>query len=455
MVHAASHGVAQQSTRQAVQRAYHPGDFVSWEALAGLAIGGLLALGFFPHAVPVGLAGAAWRLSCLSYALVCLRRRSDGRQAAAMFNVFVPFLAGVVIDAAALHTAECLADLARQLFIVSFAVIVFAAARDPVARRVGLWALFVVALVILGDALVRTLPTLSSGWSYAGARVLKGKSFQNGYNANEVCFAALVALITGTCDRQVPRWLLLAAMALVGVCSAFLTARAPLLALVAGVVGGWAIARTPVWVACARHRWLGAAVTAPAIAGFLAIFVSQIDAIAHSAVAPLLAGRAALWQIAAAAWTQQPLFGFGPGSFQAVIHANLGKAYLDTADRFTSLYQLQAGGFHNLWLSVLVERGVVGLIGLFSSWCLLAGLALSHGSALPGPRRVLVGTLLVSLFLRGQVELAGLFDDAGDPIDEVIMMAIGLTFPHVAMPRARRGRDLAALAAAAKLSMRR
>ncbi len=184
------------------------------------------------------------------------------------------------------------------------------------------------------------------------------------------------------------------------------------------------------------------------IGGFLAEFTSHIDAIAHSSYAAQLAGRAALWQTAMRAWPQQPLFGFGPGSFQAVIHANLGKAYLTSPDQYTELYQLQAGGFHNLWLSVLVERGVVGLVGLFASWCLLLGFALRHGGGLPGARRVLVFTVLVTLFLRGQVELAGLFDDAGDPIDAIIMMAIGLTFPQASLRPRFRARDLAAQAAA-------
>jgi O-antigen ligase len=182
----------------------------------------------------------------------------------------------------------------------------------------------------------------------------------------------------------------------------------------------------------------------------LDLFVSHIDAIAHSGFAAELAGRAALWQIAIRAWPQQPLFGFGPGSFQAVIHANLGKAFVTTPDQFTELYQLQAGGFHNLWLSVLVERGAIGLGGLFVSWCLLAGFALRRGGELPGSQRLLVLVLLATLFLRGQVELAGLFDDAGDPIDAIVMMAIGLTFPQLSLRPAFRARDLAAQAAAAQ-----
>jgi O-antigen ligase len=434
---------------QLAARAQYSAEVLSWEALAGLAIGVLMIFGFFPHVLP-GLAGAAWRLSCLAYALLCLARGADRRQAMAMVALFVPFMAGVAIDAAVLHSPACLADFARQVFIISLVGVVFAAARDPVARRVGLWALFVVALAILADALVRALPALSSGWSYAAARTLKGKSFLNGYNANEVCFAALVALIAGLCDRIVPRWLLLAMMALVGLCSAVLTARAPMLALAAGVAGGWVIARPAVAAACARHRWLGAAASALVIAGVLAVFVSHIDAIAHSAYAVQLAGRAALWQVAIRAWPQQPLCGFGPGSFQAVIHANLGKAFLTTPDQYTELYQLQAGGFHNLWLSALVERGAIGLAGLFASWCLLLGFALHHGGRLPGPRRLLVFILLVTLFLRGQVELAGLFDDAGDPIDAIVMIAIGLSFPQASIRPAFRARDLAAQAAAAQ-----
>lgn len=437
------------------RRAIPAAGWRSWEALAGIALGGLLALGFAPHDLPAGVAGAAWRLSCLGYALVCLARGADWRRAAAMATLFMPFLVGVAIAAAMLHTAAGLADFARQLFIVGFAAIVYAAARDPVARRVGVWALVVVALAILADALVRALPTLSLGWSYATARVLKAKSFQTGYNANEVCFAALLALIVGYRDQFVPRWFLLAMMVLIGVCSLVLTARAPLLALVLGVVAGRGLARARVAAACARHRWLGVTATALAIGGFLALLFSHIDAIAYSAFAEQLAGRAALWQIAIAAWPQQPLFGYGPGCFAAVIHANLGLAYLTTIDQYTSLYQLQAGGLHNLWLSVLVERGAIGFSGVFVAWCLLAGFALRHAGKLAAPQRFVMFTLLATLFLRGQVELAGLFDDADDPIDQIIMMAIGLTFPPIPAALGFRARDLAAQAVAGQYAARR
>lgn len=422
------------------------GVVLSWAMVAGLIIGGLLALGFAAHLLPDGLAGLSWRLSCLGYALLCLARGADPRQAAAMSGLFIPFLAGVMLDASVLHTVEGLADIARQLFIIGFAAIVFAAAHDPVARRVGLWALFVVALAILADALARTLPTLVSGWSYAAARTLKGKSFQGGFNANEVCFAALVALVASYGEALVPRWLTLAMGLLISLCAVFLTARTPLLVLVAGVSGGWMIVHAPIWAACARRPRLGLAVTALILGGVLAVFVSQIDSIAHSAFAQQLAGRAALWQIAWGAWPQQPLFGFGPGSFQAVIHANLGKAHFSSVDEFTSLYQLQAGGFHNLWLSVLVERGTVGLIGLFVSWCLLVGFALRHGGQLSRSRRFVVFTVLIGLYLRGQVELAGLFDDADGPIDQIVMMAIALIFPPVPLPRVGCDRALAVAA---------
>jgi len=432
------------------------GSLLSWEPLAGLALGLLLVLGFAAH-LTGGLAGFAWRLSCLGYALVCLLRGVDWREARLLWLLWTPFLLGVAIDSAALHSLASAADLARQLFIFTFAGLVFGAARDPVARRVGFWTLFVAAAAILAYTLVQTLPTLSSGWSYAAARTLKGKSFQGGFNANEVCFAAIAALIAGYGEYWVPRWISLAMMALLGLCSVLLGARAPGMALVAGTAAGVVIARVPIWAACAHHRWSGTGAAAVAIGGILAAFFSQIDVLAHSSIAAQLAGRAALWQIAWGAWPQQPLFGFGPGMFQAVIHANLGKAHFSSVAEVASLYALQSGGFHNIWLSVLVERGTVGLIGLFGSWCLIFGFALGRGGELPRLQRFVLFALLISLFLRGMVELAGLFDDADGPINQVVMMALGLTLPRFASAlRSRRlgaspfqARDLAAQAAVA------
>lgn len=421
-----------------------------WEALAGLAIGLLLVLGFAAH-LAGGLAGPSWRLSCLAYAVLCLIRGVDWRQAGAQAMLWLPFLLGAAIDAAVLHGMASVADVARQLFIFGFAAIVFGAARDPVARRVGAYVLIVAAGAILAYTLVQTLPTLSSGWSYATARTLKAKSFQSGFNANEVCFAALVALLAGYREALVPRWISLAMLALLGVCSVLLGARTPAMAMLVGAGAGVVIVHAPIWAACARHRWLGTAAVALVTGGVLVLFFSHIDAIAYSTFARQLAGRAALWQIAADAWSQEPLFGFGPGTFRDVIHANLGKAHFSGVDEFASLYALHAGGFHNIWLSVLVERGALGLAGLFASWCLLVGFGLSHGGKLVRARRFVLFTLLISLFLRGQVELAGLFDDGDGPINQILMMALGLTLPRYAPvlgPSTFQARDLAALAAA-------
>lgn len=420
-----------------------------------MAIGLLLVLGFAAH-LTGGLAGLAWRLSCLGYAAVCVFRGVDWRQAGLLWWLWAPFLLGVAIDSAALHSLVSVADLARQLFIFAFAGVVFGAAREPVARRVGCWTLLAVAGAILAYSLVQTLPTLTSGWTYAAARTLKGKSFAGGFNANEVCFAALAALIAGYGEYLVPRWISLAMMALLCLCSMLLGARAPGMALVAGTAASAMIVRLPIWAACAHHRWLGAAAMALVVGGIVAVFLSQIDAIAHSSFAAQLAGRAALWQIAWGAWPQQPLFGFGQDMFQAVIHANLGKAHFSSKDEFASLYALRSGGFHNIWLSVLVERGTVGLFGLFGSWCLLLGFALYRGGELPQPRRFVLFALLISLFLRGMVELAGLFDDADGPINQIIMMALGLTLPWFTPAFSSRAvrsspyaaRDLAAQAAA-------
>lgn len=446
-------GAAPGSPARLFWHAFGPVELRAWDLLTGLVIGLPLALALAPQILPGRLSGLSWRLSCLAYGAVCLFRGIEWRQAGALSLLWLPFLLGVVIDTSVLHRPTGVADLGRQLFIDGFAAMVFGAARDPVVRRVGCCALLVAAGAILTYMLAQTLPMLSSGWSYLTARSLKYQSFQSGFNANEVCFAALVALLAGYREALVPRWISLPMVMLTSLCSVLLGARAPALALLAAACGSFIIVRAPIWGVFGRHRWLGPAATALVIAGTQIVFFSQINAIAYSAFAAQLAGRAALWQIAINAWPQAPVFGFGSGMFQAVIHANLGKSHFSSADEFTSLYALKSGGFHNIWLSVLVERGAVGLVGLFVSWCLLMGFALRHGGELPRPVQFVLFTVLISLLLRGQVEFGGLFDDADGPINQVIMMALGLILPRFAPrfePLAFYAHDLAAEAAAAR-----
>ncbi|MBB3605184.1 O-antigen ligase [Mycolicibacterium sp. BK556] len=81
--------------------------------------------------------------------------------------------------------------------------------------------------------------------------------------------------------------------------------------------------------------------------------ISQGDESSH--VDPSLLGRLAAQEQAAMMWSQRPYFGFGPGTFAGEVINFAGR--VSTAVREPNL------AAHNLYLSLLAETGVFGLIG--------------------------------------------------------------------------------------------
>lgn len=414
----------------------------SWEALFGVFIGLLLTGSLVVQALDWSetLSGAIWRIGVIMVMAVCLAYRPRADDLGRFGLVFAPWLAAVLLGDLVHGDLESAADVAKQAFIVLFGALLYATSHNHNIRRMGFWALFTCGAVALAVCLAQVLPTLSHGWSYAAARQVKAQSYQKGFSSNSICFGGLVAAMGCFRDELLWRPLLIAIAVLLAMCSALLTARAPVAALVLGAMGATLLAYWQPRELFGRslgRTWLWVAATWGVVIGS---FFSLVETIAHSHIADMLAGRAALWQIGLANFTQNPVFGSGARTYTQVIRANLAHAHMTVYWEHTALYSLQGGGVHNAWLNVLTERGLVGFAGLFVSYTGLFALAIFESGRVSFRRRLCLLITLFFMLLRGMFEISGLFSYAEGAIDALAIMVVALGLPRSNGPLRLSGR---------------
>lgn len=403
------------------------------ESLFGIFIGLMLVGSLVVQTMGIQetMSGAIWRLGIVLLMIACMAM-SPNRQDMVRFTViFSPWLAVTAISLLAHRDLASIADLLKQAFIVGLGALVFGSSYNHPIRRMCFWTLITCAMLALAASLVETLPVLSHGWSFKAARELKAQSYQAGFGSNAICFAGLVAVLGCFRDELMNRRVLIATAVLLAISSFFLTARAPVAALILAAGGAWALATwrpRELFDRSLLRTWMFAAGSWALV---LAAFLSQIQNIAHSKAAEALAGRAALWQIAMASFWQNPLFGTGVRTYTDVIRSNLSQAHMTIYWERTALYSLQGGGVHNTWLNILTERGAVGFLGLFLSYTLLFAAAIYAGGKVPFQRRLIVLIALLFMLLRGMFEISGLFSYAEGALDAVVMITVALSLPRL------------------------
>jgi O-antigen ligase len=408
----------------------------SWEALFGVVIGLLLAASLVVQTLDMSeaLSGAIWRIAVVMVIVVCIGYWPRGRDVGRFMLIFTPWLAMVALGTAVHGDLESVADLIKQAFIITFGALIYANSNQPNIRRMAFWALITCGTLALAFSLAQVLPVLSHGWSYTAARELKTQSYNKGFGSNTICFGGLVAVLACFRDELLPRQLLIASAVLLTLCSALLTARAPVGALLLGAMAAAALAwwqPREVFGRSVGHAWLWVAAL---WGGVIGLFFSLVQTIAHSQIAVALAGRAALWQIGLVNFWENPVFGSGAHTYTQVIRANLGHAHMTVYWQRTALYSLQGGGVHNQWLNVLTERGAVGFAGLFVSYTALFAFALFETGQVSFRRRLTLLIILFFMLLRGMFEISGLFSYGDGAIDAVAMMAVALNLPHAPGP---------------------
>jgi O-antigen ligase len=308
--------------------------------------------------------------------------------------------------------------------LILFAVCCFVARglRHPLTARafgLALLAAGILLVLFILFTYVRylgfTVPT------YKAAREFKTVAQNGGAPLNSIAFAAVFSYLMGLCLVPTNRLLLLLAIPVFAVSSVFTGSRAPLVILGASVF---------VWLCI---NGLRSASIAGRIASALLVLAAVVGGIVVAATASDRAmsgateGRSHLWSVALQKFVERPLFGYGYESWRDDLVSRLPGEYNLTYDLAKNL----GGGYHNEYVSVLAEEGVIGAFAaglivwllLRLSWLLaFRRWAASHSLQWP---------LFAAIFLllRANFEVPGLFGYAQDPVDYLayILLAIVLS----------------------------
>jgi len=261
-----------------------------------------------------------------------------------------------------------------------------------------------------------TLPT------FKAAREFKGLAQQvGGVPLNPVAFDAVFSYLAGMCLVPTSRLLVLMGIPLFVISSLFTGSRAPLVILAASIF-------VLLCLKGLRSKPLLLRVgttllAAGAVAGGIVIVTQASD----KEVSGATEGRSHIWSVGLQKFTERPLFGWGYESWRDDLVSRLPGEYDLTFDLAKNL----GGGYHNEYISVLAEEGLIGAAAasliiwlLFRSSWLLAfrNWGTAHAGAWPL-------FACIFLLLRANFEVPGLFGYAQGPDDYLgyIFIAIVLS----------------------------
>lgn len=417
-----------------------------WGALP-IAVGLLLALGFGGDLTSAlaGVGGLSWRMGALLLILLACRGRFNVDAGIAFALTFLPWLAASMIEMTFFLDVDHVSDYARQIFIVAVGAAVYAAAQSREKRmqvQIGLLCAAMLAAVL---STIMTIPLLQHGWSWEAVRASKNELvLTTGFGANTVCFAGMIAAIASPQsgpERLVSRGLVVFFTLL----SIILGARAPIALFFLSALVAIPLSRRS-WPADKGRLIRALRLSSLVIGAIVVCFLFSIPLIAHSFIADGLAGRAGLWQIALRGWLDAPVFGHGVHSWVDVVQQNLGAAEYRTMYEMQSTASLRTGGFHNVWMNTLAERGLIGLAGLYASYCLLLARLIANLPFNSRDQRFQALVLFLFVFLRSFVEITGLMSYSDAALDAIVITALAVTVAAEPQQRRRRSRHRSSVA---------
>ena len=198
-------------------------------------------------------------------------------------------------------------------------------------------------------------PGTTAEWQWSGGLILEGGRVQGVMgNANLLAMVALLALIVAGCraaariDRLWPLWIALPAVNLMLARSATVS-----FAVVAVAIIAWLIVAWVRWRGAAFYRVFAIAIAAGMVV--IALIVANWDAVAEFLGREAgMEARVAIWDRVAALIVNSPIVGVGYlGYWMPWVEP------FDALGRIGETLYLQA---HNVWLDVLLQLGLVGLI---------------------------------------------------------------------------------------------
>jgi O-antigen ligase len=254
--------------------------------------------------------------------------------------------------------------------------------------------------------------------SYKTAREFKGIVERSGLSLNSIAFAAVFSYLCGLCLVPANGLLIAFGVPLLGIASIFTGSRAPLAVLGASVF-------VLICINGLRSKWfLLRLASVSLVIGALLGGVVTVMLASDQELNAASEGRSHLWPTGLQKFVERPLFGFGYESWRDDLVSRLPGEYDLTLD----LAKNSAGGYHNEYVSVLAEEGLIGALGA----SLVIWLLLRSSWLLAFRRWATVGThqwplfACIFLLLRANFEVPGLFGYAQDPADYLAYVFLGI-----------------------------
>ena len=246
--------------------------------------------------------------------------------------------------------------------------------------------------------------------SYAELRIFKGRMLEHENVAlNPIAFTACFSFAVGICLVRLRPAVWIIGLFVFIVAATLTGSRTPLAVFLGSCI-------LLAGMETARSRALGVRaafwITAFLAAGTLTTLLATADS---GSMSLLTEGRSDLWKVAWAKFQEKPLAGYGFESWQDDLVSRIPRE----SEVTRNLVTLKAGGYHNQYLTLLAEQGLVGFIPamiflsvLFAWCCRLAG---STSIARKSGLACLFTCLL--LLLRAWIEVPGLFGYGDSPPD--------------------------------------
>jgi O-antigen ligase len=376
-----------------------------------------LAIALFRPAV----IGLTMLLALFSYRA---RLTSAEAKLAGLFAILV--LALLVPTMTATDPARAFMDWVKLVILCGMSLLLCRALRDPsTAKAFGLS--LVVASVIIAALIIFTylrrmgfvIPT------YTTARAFKGLAQKDRVPLNTVPFAAIFSYIAGMCllRRNWALWSL--GVALFVICSVLTGSRAPI-----GVL-----------LACGLAILLLKAVRSPRLAtrvtAYLAIVSIALSigivlfSLPFKQLSSMTEGRWDLWSVATAKFIERPILGYGYESWRDDLVSRLPGEYKLTGTLALTI----AGGYHNEYLTLLAEQGLVGFFpALALVWFVLHStwrLGYRKWRTWGGGQWAFFGCLF--LIIRANVEVPGLFGYGQEPADYLAYIFLAIVISRLSV----------------------
>jgi|SRR5271165_5942548 len=254
--------------------------------------------------------------------------------------------------------------------------------------------------------------------TYEATRIYKGLLEKANFPLNPVSFTSMFMYVAGMCLVRARWYLWVLGAGLLVVNGVFTGSRAPIaIVALSGVIVLFVRAARSVGLMTRVLAWIGLAVC---VAGMVA-FVFHVP---FSRMSSITEGRWDLWSVACQKFMESPFLGFGFESWRDDLVSRLPGEY-----KLTFVIALNiAGGYHNEYLTMLAEQGLIGFVPTIAFFWLVwhssLKLAIRHSNTWKGGYWALFACSF--LFVRALVEIPGLFGYGQEPADYLAYIFVAI-----------------------------